>query len=274
MDVVKLVEEGRGIYDWSSVTSKHNNYELEIKVFRDAMKFNDVPSLNFRRSVISSESIRDGVRLPASAEELQEIADLLNCMLLTPKVIDLIWLQADIKFDPVINVGGKIVAVCNIEWVHDAIEKKVEAAGGDDGRGLISCVGKYWCLVNNLSLMGKMHGAWVACNYGWCASRASGPGVTPGVMCWQRPGYRHGANHLDPSQTIRLMHRVGELKHPDGTFESVDIQELVQDPKLAPLVHHEGVLQYLRQKGVKKREPILDPSLDLDMWKLVSFNGF
>jgi len=270
MDIVKLVKEGKAYYEFKTVVSKHNDYELEIKVFRDAMKFNNVPNLKYNRNVTLTTETRNGVRLPASAYELQEIADLLSCMLMTPKVIDLIWLQAELKLDSIVNINGHIVATCNIEWVHDAIENKIKSLGGDDGSKLVSCVGKYWCLINALVGAGKLHGAWIACNYGWCGTNASGPGITPGVKCWQRPGFRHRGTHLDPSQTIRLMHRMATLKRPDGTSEEVDLHDLAADPELAPLLHHEGVLKYLRQKGPEQLEPLLDLSFDPDMWSLGS----
>lgn len=268
MDVVKLVEEGNCRFEYSTVTSKKDGYELDIQVFRDAMKFDGVPSMNYRRNPISSTPIRDGVRLPATAYELQEIADMLNCMLLTPKVIDMIWLQAELKFDCVVNINGQIVATSNIEWVHDKIEEKIAELGGDDGTKLVSCVGKFWCLMNKLAHSGMLHGAWTCCNYGWCAKSASGPGITPGVQCWQRPGFRHGGNHLDPSQTIRLMHRIATLHKPDGTSIKVDLHDIATHPKLSYLLHHEGPLKYLRQKGPEPREPILHPDLDPDMWTI------
>jgi hypothetical protein len=266
MDVVKLVEEGKCRFEYSTVTSKKDGYELDIQVFRDAMKFDDVPSLNYRRTPYGGSPIRDGVRLPASAYELQEIADMLNCMLMTPKVIDMIWLQAELKFDCVVNINGQIVATSYIEAVHDKIEAEITKLGGDDGTKLVSCVGKYWCLMNHLKNAGELHGAWVCCNYGWCARHASGPGIPPGVQCWQRPGFRHGGTHLDPSQTIRLMHRIATLHKPDGTSVKIDLHDIAAHPKLSYLLHHEGPLKYLRQKGPQPREAILLPDLDPDMW--------
>lgn len=266
--VVELVRQGQGQYEFATVVSQANGYTLEIKVFRDAMKFNEVPWLKYNRTPDpDKQETRDGVRLPASAYELQEIADLLNCSLLTPKIIDLIWLQAGLRFNAVIQSGGKIVAVSDIHAVHDDIEAEIQKQGGDNGTQLISCVGKYWCLVNELAYKGKTRGAWTACNYGWCSTRGSGPGLTPGVKCWQRPGFKHGGVHLDPSQTIRLMHKKATLTHPDGTSEEKDILDIAQDPKLADLVSHQGPLRYLRQRGAEPQDPIVDPNLNPEVWK-------
>lgn len=270
MDVVKLVEKGLGNFEYHTIYSTYKDYTLKIKVFRDAMKFDAVPGMKFNRTPNGKAKTYDGVRLPASAYELQEIADLLNCMLLTPKVIDLIWLQAELKFDAIINIKGQIVAISNIEDVHEAIENKIKSLGGDDGTKLVSCVGKYWCLTNQLQYYGMLHGAWTCCNYGWCAVRASGPGILPGVQCWQRPGYRHGGTHLDPSQTIRLMHKIGILEKPDGNKEKVNLQEIAQDSKLFNLITHGEPLKYLRQKGPELKSPLISLDLNPDLWKIKS----
>jgi len=219
IDVVQLVREGKAKYEWAEIKSTHNGNTLFIKVFRDAMKFNEVPALTWDFKHISGDNrIFNGVRLPATAHQLQEIADLLDCMLLTPKVIDMIWLQAGLKFDAIVNIHGKIVATSNICDVHEAIEHKI---GTDDGTKLVSCVGKYWCLINELNNYGPIAGDECACNYGWFARAASGPGITPGTQCWQRPGFRHNKRHYDPSQTIRLMARLAslELRHRWGDWD-------------------------------------------------------
>src|SRR5690606_3662770 len=146
---------------------------------------------------------------------LQQIADLTGCMLLTPKLIDLIWLQAQTRFDPIINTpipgtsSKRIVASSHLHVVHQAIEKRATGAVG-----LTACVGKYWCLTNKLhrgglkpSEGGLLYGYSTACNYGWLSSVGQLSAVTPGLRCWQSPGYRHNHHHWDPSQTIRLVYR-------------------------------------------------------------------
>lgn len=263
LDVVNLVKEGKGYFEWSEVVSEHNGYKLHIKVFRDALKFDDVPAIDwYRRPISGSDQKFDGVRLPASAYELQQIADLLDCTMLTPKVIDMIWLQAKVKMDAVVSVKGAIVATSNVTDVHTAIEKNLSTK--DDGKKLVSCVGKYWCLINGLTNPGLAYGKATCCNYGWFAQVASGPGLTPGTQCWQRPGYRHDNQHLDPSQTIRLMHKKGRLVTPDGEEKEVDVLEIAQDPDLCHLVSHEGPLKYLRQAEVPVLESLTPPEPELE----------
>lgn len=256
MDVVQLVKDGKGKYEWYEVVSTSNGYQLYIKVLRDAMKFDDVPAMTWDfKPIAGDDRIFNGVRLPATAHQLQEIADLLGGMLLTPKVIDMIWLQATLKFDAIVNINGEIVATSNIHDVHEAIEKQTVS---DNGTQLISCVGKYWCLVNELPAKGSTQGDCVCCNYGWCAKQASGPGVTSGVSCWQRPGFAHNKQHWDPSQTIRIMHRKAWLVQPDGTKEYVDLHDIAADAQYAELLHHQGILTCLRQPGVSELEPLAE----------------
>ncbi len=90
MDVVQLVKDGKGIFEWSEVVSEHNGYKLYIKVFRDAMKFDNIEACTWNLKPLQSweadhGKIFNGVRLPATAHQLQQIADMLNCMMLTPK---------------------------------------------------------------------------------------------------------------------------------------------------------------------------------------------
>jgi len=269
IDVVQAVRDGKGKFEWKEVLSEHNGYQLYISVFRDAMKFDAIPAMQWDWDPIATNhpdfgQTYDGVRLPATAHQLQEIADLVNGMLMTPRVIDLVWLQADLKFDAAVNTAHPtipkkrvIVATSDIQRVHMAIEAKIAKAGGDDGTKLISCVGKYWCLIQQLANKGMLHGDWTSCNYGWFAKKASGPGLTKGTSCYQRPGYRHNKRHWDPSQTIRLMYQWGRLIHPDGTESHVFLPDLMCNLDQAGLVTHDGkALTYIRQKGVDQLDPL------------------
>jgi hypothetical protein len=259
MDVVQLVKDGKAIFEWAEIKTTHEDKTLILDVFRDAMKFDGVEACTWDFKPLPANDpnhgkVYDGVRLPASAKQLQEIADLLSCMLLTPRIVDQIWLQASLKFDSIVNVKGNIVAISNINDVHEAIEAKIESLGGDPGDAtLISCVGKYWVLVNELAQ--SKFGEQGACNYGWCAKTASGPGVTYPVQCWQRPGLAHDFHHWDPSQTIRLMYRFATLIQEGHAPREIDLHEIATDPELAPLISHQGVLKYLRLPGVPEPEP-------------------
>lgn len=265
IDVLQLVKDGKGRFEWHYVASEHGGNKLHIAVMRDAMKFDNMPALDWHRNPVGDGEnpvVYYGVRLPATPTELQQIADMLGAMLLTPRVIDLIWLQAGLKFDANTNSGSPdwtIVAEMNVTDISAVIDNDVESLGGDDGTKLISCVGKFWCLINGIGTDAdkKMYGTDTACNYGWCGDNASGPGVTPGVKCWQRPGYKHDRDHIDPSQTIRLMYREALLVRADGTEEYVDLQDVAGDPELAPHIAFDGkLLTYLRQLNVPQEPQI------------------
>ncbi len=267
IDVIQLVKDGGGSFDWAYVVSEIGDTKLYIAVMRDAMTFDGMPALDWHRDPLAVDDgvVYDGVRLPATPFELQQIADMVGGMLLTPRVIDLIWLQAGIKFDAIVNNGEpygtpafEIVADMNITDIHQLIEKEIDERGGDGGSEIISCVGKYWCLINGLGTDAdkKMYGTDTACNYGWCGDNASGPGVTAGVKCWQRPGYKHNKDHIDPSQTIRLMYREALLVSGEGLEQYIDLHEVAADPELCAHIAFDGKpLTYLRQTNVPHAHP-------------------
>jgi len=209
---------------------------LRISVMKDALKV-------------------DNVRQPATAIELQRVADRLGAMLLTPKVADLIWLQAGrlgTQFNPVINhrypgdAKSTIVAMMAADHVSKLVDEKVRSV---EGAGkLVASVGKYWVLTNEL-LKGK-YGSAQACNYGWHSHGAPYRAVTLGLHVWQPIGLAHNNLHVDPSQVIRLMHRTAFLTCPGCKEEIVDLRLVASDATYAKLISHEGPLKVLRQPGV------------------------
>jgi hypothetical protein len=243
MDVVQAVKDGKAQFEWAEVVSHLDGRDLVISVFRDAMKF-------------------DGVRWPATAVQMQQIADMIGCMMLTPKVCDLIWQQADMSFDAIVNINGNIVATTPIPLYSDEVDKKIAYLGGCDG--IVASVGKYWVLTNKLAdwqKLGMKYGVHSCCNYGWHSSAAPYAGVTRGLKVWQSPGYAHNDAHVDPSQTIRLMSRYAALIDEDGNVQDVDLRAVAGKEDLAPMLHHDkGTLRCLRQPSVPEPEPVKDSS--------------
>lgn len=226
MSLIEDIQNGQAQVEWADVVSQRaDGTALRISVMRDALKVK-------------------GVRVMADARELQEVADLLDCSLLTPKVVDLIYQQAVVRFDPVIRADGDIVANSTPARVSALIDAQVAKHGGDQG-GLIDSIGKYWVLHNHLAQSGLLHGKQTACNYGWLSTTGLYQAVTPGLKCWQSPGFRHNSAHKDPSQLVRLMKRAAVLVRPGGGEEVIDLLDALQDPMLAPLLNHDGVLHYL-----------------------------
>lgn len=249
--------------DWGHVTSEHNGHKLRIAVMSDAIRFDNVPPMNWHREPraprANEQATYDGVRLPATANEMQQVADLLGSMMLTPKVLDLIWQQAGqsgTQLESVVNVGGQIVALSDIHLVHEAVEAAIVKAGGHNG-GILEAVGKYWVLSNRL-VNGKF-GLHQAVNYAWFTKgRGNGPGVTNTVNVWQTLGAAHNSQHIDPSQVIRLMYRWGWLlRNGSSTWEQVDLAVIAKDPDLAGLLSHEGVLKTTRMLDVPEPQAVL-----------------
>jgi len=230
-DVVSAVRNGQARFEWDEVVSESGGNRLYLSVMRDAIRFDRVPAMNWHRSPIhGDERTFDGVRVPATAAEMQEIADMLFCMLPTPLMLDLIWTQAKLRFDPVVNLGaGKIVATQNVTNVHEAVEKKIAAAGGYPELGIIASVGKYWVVCNQLARPNLKYGIRTACNYGWHSSTGAYVGVIPGIKVWQGEGTAHNDQHVDPSQVIRLVYRMARLVRADGSEDRVDLHDVAEE---------------------------------------------
>lgn len=257
-DIVSAVRDGKARFEWEEVASKVGGDTLYVSVMRDAIRFDGVPPMNWHREVLGSSESFDGVRVPATASEMQQIADMLFCMLPTPYVLDLVWKQAALRFDPVVNLGpNKIVATQNVHDVHLAVEKKLASAGAYPARGIVASVGKYWSVCNALIPPSPDERKWgmkTACNYGWHSSGGAYAGVTPGIKVWQNIGTWHNDEHIDPSQVVRLMYRMARLVRADGTKERVDLHDVAGDEGLSAAINHkEGgghILRVLRQLSV------------------------
>lgn len=258
-DILGAVRSGAVEASWSNLQSEHKGHHLIIGVMRDAMKFNEVPAMTWDRKVLDPNKKLDGVRLGVTAKEMQQIADLMYCMLPTPKVLDLVWEAAGktgTQLESVVNVKGTIVAMSNIHDCHEAVEAAIAKAGGDRG-GFIESVAKYWVLSNRL-INGKF-GVNQAVNYAWFTrQKGNGPGVTGTVNVWQTVGAAHDSSHQDPSQGVRLMYRTAKLLRAGATdWVEVDLWDIAGDPELAPLISHEGVLKTTRMLNVPLPEPVL-----------------
>jgi hypothetical protein len=270
-DVLGAVMAGDAHFEWEEILSEHNGYKLWISVFRDAMKFDGCLPMNWHREPVPAPgqpTLFNGVRLPMTAAEMQQVADMLFCMLPTPKVLDLVWQQADYRFDPVINVHGTIVAMTNIHEVHAEIEKKIAKAGGVS-EGLVASVGKYWVVSNRL--LGGKFGLKTACNYGWHSSGGAYQAVTPGLKVWQSEGTQHNDEHLDPSQVCRLVYRMARLVSPTGLVTKVDLHDIAKDPALAPLINHNGMLKVVRQQSVPEPQAHTEADGSLSMPPIIIY---
>lgn len=207
---VIAVRAGHAEYDWVPLDVDR----LRLWVFADALKV-------------------DGVRVSVTAQEAQQVADLVGGVLPTPRIEDLIWQRAAVRIPPFPGDVTRRTAAQHSADIDRAIAGRP---------GMVATVGKSWCLSNKLSSA-------VAMNYGWHGG-STGPSVSlPGVRVWQTPGTRHNPRHRDYSQTLRLCRRRCLV---DGL--EADLRDVLSDPLLAPLVSHEGPLRVVRQPGVAELE--------------------
>lgn len=224
-DAAILAHIARGDFQvsWATVVSSAGGKMVRFSVMADALKI-------------------AGVRVNASAFLEQQIADTMGCSLLTPKLVDLTWQQRKTSLDPspqpIDDSTAAMVA-------HSGrVDAAVAAAGG--AKGIVATVGKDWVISNALAQHSGR-----AENYGWNFTGATfedsawGAAVTPGLRVIQDPGWAHNDQHVDYSQTIRLVRRtcfVGAVP--------MDLWKLLADPTLADAASHEGPLNVFRQPGV------------------------
>ena len=216
-------------FEFNSITAVGKAGELCFEVFADAAKI-------------------DGVRFMVTAIETQELADALGLMMSTPKIEDLICIDADVTISPITQINGKITALASSKDYSTAIDKLLK--GKDLFGKMVSTVGKSWVLTNRLAQGSGQYGVHTACNYGWVHPSSRYNAVTTGLKCWQTPGYAHNDVHTDASQVLRLVNPKCTLRRANsGIWEMVDLQDVLRDKELAPMVSHEGVLKVLRQPG-------------------------
>jgi hypothetical protein len=246
--------------------SERNEYILDaIRNHRYDVKFKEITSQtpdgkhNARFSVFTDALKIDGIRINVSAALAQQIADLLGCSLPTAKLMDLTYMQRDVTLPPfpAAKIGVNLTAMDTTEAMIKE-SAKIDAALADKGnpQGIVNTVGKGWVLDNGmLDAFGKpklLSGVPMAVNYGWafegtydgqkfdpCASAPSS-----NVRVIQGRGYRHDCKHTDYSQMCLLVDRNCII---DG--QAMDLLDVLSNPDLAKLAHHEGVLKVFRQPG-------------------------
>lgn len=214
---------------WVAVVSDANGHHGEFQVFADALKL-------------------DGVRFGAGARLAQQIADVLGCLLLTPRLLDLMYEQAAMVLDPFPLGTEDMMGLARFEKHSGLIDEALTKAGYSDG--IVQSIGKPWMLDNDLLVHpGRAE------NYGWHLPKGVGPywqGIhlnptasLPDVLCIQPRSWAHGLDQGDYSEVVILVSKACSV---DG--QPADLGQVLQDPELAPLASHQGVLKLLRQPGV------------------------
>lgn len=218
--------------DWQTITSNYNGHTAEFSVFGDALKIRDV-------------------RVNVTATTQQAIADYMDCMFLTPKLADLMWEQRAITIPPFPQGASKDMGSTDAMLRHSvAIDQALDKQGSPSG--LIGTFGKLWVLDNELLKLPNR-----AMNYGWHFVGQSFQGASGEVTAsrlqdgqgrYQRiiqgRGTRHDRWHVDYSQVCALVSMNCVVDGQDRR-----LNEILQDPQLAPLANLGGRLDVLRQPG-------------------------
>jgi len=229
--ILQAVLDGKASVSWSKVTSNYEGHVGEFNVFSDALKLS-------------------GVRVNVSAETEQKIADAMGCLLLTPKLADLLWAQAGVILTP---KPRPITASTRAMVEHSFdIDKELEALGYPTG--LMQTVGKHWVIDE---LLAQKPGR--AMNYGWHFRGQSFGGLKGEVTASllkdstgqyvrliQGRGTAHDMHHADYSQICVLVARSCTI---DGV--EMDLEAVLKDPVLAHLASHTGKMTIFRQPGVE-----------------------
>jgi len=233
--ILEAFKDGRTVNDWSTIESEYKEHTAKFYVFDDALKI-------------------DGVRINVTADTQQQLADKMGCMLLTAKLADLIWLQAEFRLVPkprTITSSTKAMIEHSAE-IDDQLKRLSNPAG------LCSTVGKHWLIDEKLK-----NGSNKAVNYGWhvpgtqlkgnrwkgiscgvCASLIIDPDTKQYARLIQGRSLFHSDTHSDYSQTCVLVARECII---NGSKK--DLQEILKDPELAYLANHTGPLDIIRQPG-------------------------
>lgn len=221
---------------WSQITSEHDGMSAAFMVMEDALMI-------------------DGVRVNVSAQLEQQIADLLGASLLTAKLADLVFAQAGVVLPPMTRAF-----TASTEAMLEQSTKLDAAVAKAEGDGIVSTVGKHWIIDQALATTPGR-----ACNYGWhfhgplfmglaweaCASGLKDSASGQVFRLIQGRGTRHDMHHVDYSQNCVLVARACTV---DG--REMDLRAVLQDPKLAPLASHQGVMTVFRQPGVTELAPL------------------
>lgn len=223
--ILKYIQDGNYEVSWATITHTHEGHSAEFWVLSDALKI-------------------EGVRINVSAELQQKIADLLESMLPTPMMLDLMWVHREVTLPPFPrgNVHGMSSTQAMLEHSY-----KIDAALSKLGNpsGLISTLGKSWCLDQGLvGRPGK------SCNFGWHFTGKSFQGISGEVVrnigtplrVIQGRGFAHDKRHTDYSQVCVL---VSQYCVVDG--EERNLIDILQDPVLSYLASYQGPLTILRQ---------------------------
>lgn len=210
-DLVTAARLGGLTYGWTDVVSEWQDQRLTVRMTADAVRVG-------------------GVRGTVTAAEAQEVADLLGCLLPTPKLLDLRWQQAAIKTTPhPIPISSSDAAVLRHSRAIDTEAEKL-------GQGSLANVGKHWMLSERATpLRSVLYGWHVDAVGSWRGIKLHPSASLPGVGVIQPESTAHDYGHWDYSMTLVLCHQSAVLNG-----QRVLLADVMQTPELCNLVVHTG----------------------------------
>lgn len=210
--------------DWLPITSSINGHDATFYVCDDALYVDLDDGSRFRPQ--------------CTAAMTQQAADILGASMITAKISDLAYQQADVVLEAQpLPAGPDMVTTTKSKQYNALVEKK--RAGRT---GLIRDCGKAWILHN--AIVPVVIGARGAVNYGFYSKSAPYTNKMNQKL-WQNCGFRHNLQHQDYSQTVILMS--GECMVDGNEMKVLDV---MLDKELSYLLNYEGVVKYTRQLGV------------------------
>ena len=217
--ILEAVSSGLAYCNWLPITSQISGHQATFYVCDDAVRVDLEDGSRFRMQVHATLS--------------QKCADIMEASLVTAKINDLTYKQAQVVLNATILLPVSMTTTSKSKKYNELLEKK---RGGQTG--LIRDCGKAWIVSNSL---GKS--ANVAVNYGFYDPKALYKNPV-GIRLWQNVGTRHDRYHTDYSQTLILMDKKCEV---DG--QKMNVIDVMKSPELCELLSYEGVLKFTRQPG-------------------------
>lgn len=277
--ILQLVKAGNAIVNWSPITVDYGATRATFFVTSEPILF--------------GETWEDAVYLPVKPKTMQLIADWYGASLLTPKLVDEIWKQAEIRVDPFLTTtpdAQMSSTARSLEYTNKVkakVRDKRRASGSSSP--LIANIGKYWTASSYTAANPSK-----AENYGFFFSGGTKGSVTqiPNVTVVQTVGHAHNLEHTDYSQVIMLVSRTVQLCEPmavaglgdpecsqgspcqgpqgPGRTRCADIFDLAQDKNLWALVKHDGPSS-IRLPSVGQGERGPDSSSSASSWLATAF---
>lgn len=220
--ILEAIAGGDGIIEWVPITSSANGHTATILVTRRPVAI----QMGGGKLIVS-----------ASFRTAQKIADMLGASMLTSKVSDLMWQQAQTRLQPTNRPWVTDGSMGNTARMFEQSAYLEQRAGGSTG--ITGNEGKDWILTKRFwtgpdTPEGTKSSRHNSSNYGWYLSPSS-------TAVIQSNGMAHDKNHADYSQLLRFMQSTVIV---DGS--PMQMQQVLSDPVLSALVSDEGPLPATR----------------------------